>query len=134
MKKIEYFVAEWDEFQRNVRRLTKKKRFFSLPGQVNELKEEQLEQGIFPGTLVKRADEPIQYELYKLRIANPDTNVGKSGGYRVYYIVVTESKVVVLLTIYYKKEDEAVADAYIEGLVAGVLLDFIPVSETEADI
>ena len=131
MKTIEYYVAEWDDFKKNVRRLTKKKRFKSLPSQIKELTEEHLTQGNFPGTLYKKVTEPISYDIYKLRMANPDTNVGKSNGYRIFYVVVTESKVVVLLTIYYKKEDEIVSDTYVDGLIAGVFLDALPYDDAE---
>ena len=130
MKKIEYYVLELPEFEKNVRRLTKKKKFASLPSQVDEL-ELGLEEGDFPGTLYRHSKDPEPHDIYKLRMANPDSNVGKSGGYRIYYIVVTQRKIVVMLTIYYKKEDEAVTDAYIDGLVDGVFLEYIPESESD---
>ena len=68
----------------------------------------------------------MPHEVYKLRLPNPDTKAGKSDGYRIYYIVVTEQRIVVLLTIYYKKEDEAVSDAYVNGLIDGYFLDALP--------
>ena len=125
MKKIEYYVTEQPNFKKGVRRLTKKKRFTSLPEQIEEL-EQTLERGEFPGTLTKHVDEPVSYDVYKLRLPNPDANVGKSNGYRIYYIVVTETKIIVLLAIYYKKEDESVADTYIDGLISGYFLDALP--------
>ena len=99
MKKIEYFVTEHPDFRKDVKHLIKKKRFKSLPEQVIEL-EDALERGKFPGTLIRRIEEPKPYELYKLRLPNLDTKVGKSNGYRIIYIVVTEHRVVVILTIY----------------------------------
>jgi mRNA-degrading endonuclease RelE of RelBE toxin-antitoxin system len=132
MRKIEYYVTERDEFKKDVKRLTRKKRFFSLPDQIIELKEETLSSGNFPGVLIKHSDEPETHDIYKLRLENPDANVGKSNGYRIYYIVVTERKVVVLLNIYYKKEDETVSEAYIEGLIEGYFLDALPYEDEES--
>jgi mRNA-degrading endonuclease RelE of RelBE toxin-antitoxin system len=130
MKKIEYYLIEHVDFQKGVKRLTKKKRFISLPWQVDEL-EKELEKGNFPGTLHRRASDPVPHEIYKMRLENPDANVGKSNGYRIFYLVVTEQKIVALLTIYYKKEDEAVTDSYIDGLVSGFFLDMLPIDEDE---
>jgi mRNA-degrading endonuclease RelE of RelBE toxin-antitoxin system len=130
MKKIEYYVSTLDEFDKNARRLTKKKRFISLPGQIQELKE-SITVGDFPGTLIKHSDEPEPYDVYKLRLPNPDANVGKSNGYRIYYIVVTARRIIVFLTIYYKKEDESVTDAYVDGLINGIFLDTMPEDDDE---
>jgi mRNA-degrading endonuclease RelE of RelBE toxin-antitoxin system len=122
---IFYEVEQSGDFASNVRRLTKKKRFNNLPDQIISL-DEQLVKGIFPGALIKHSNEPEPYDVYKLRLPNPDTNVGKSNGYRIIYIVVTERRIIVLLTIYYKKEDETVTDTYIEGLIDGYFLDAVP--------
>jgi len=127
---IIYEVDQTDDFNKNARRLTKKKGFRSLPGQILDL-EEQLAKGEFPGVLIRSVEGSKPYEVYKLRLPNPDANVGKSGGYRVYYLVVVERKVVMLLTIYYKKEDETVSDAYIDGLIDGVFIDSVPYEDYE---
>ena len=130
-KPIEYYEVERiDDFTKNVRRLAKKKRFVSLPKQALEL-EEQLSKGETPGTLISRREEPVAHDIYKLRLPNPDTNVGKSDGYRVYYFVVTEHRIVVLVTIYYKKEDEAVTDTFVNGLIAGYFLNALPYDEDD---
>ena len=132
-KKIEYYEVEREpEFSKGVRWLAKKKRFVSLPGQLLGL-EADLSKGSFPGDLISRREAPVLHEVYKLRLPNPDTNVGKSNGYRIIYIVVTERKVVVLLTIYYKKEDETVTDTFIDGLIAGYFLDDVPYDDEETN-
>ena len=133
MKKIEYYLMEHHiDFQKGVKRLTKKKRFVSLPWQVEEL-EKGLEKGNFPGTLHRRSNDPVPHEIYKMRLENPDAHVGKSNGYRIFYLVVTEQKIVAMLTIYYKKEDEAATDGYIDGLVSGFFLDTLPFDESDRD-
>ena len=126
MNNIEYFEIEpLDEFANSLSNLVKKKRFHTLPSQIRDLNND-LKKGVFPGDLISVSSEPKAYKVYKLRLPNPDANVGKSNGYRIYYLVVTESRLVVILTIYYKKEIEAVSDIYIKGLIDGYFLDTTP--------
>jgi mRNA-degrading endonuclease RelE of RelBE toxin-antitoxin system len=125
-----YQVEQDDDFYNDVRRLTRKKGFRKLPGQILEL-EEQLTRGEFPGTLIRSTTTPKPYDLYKLRMPNLDTKEGKSNGYRIYYIVVTEQRIIVLLTIYYKKENEIVSDIYIDGLIDGFFIDSIPLDDKD---
>ena len=123
---VELFeIEETADFRKDVKRLVKKKRFFSLPDQIKDLKE-KLEQGKFEGDRMTHRDEPTPYDVYKLRLPNPDANVGKSDGYRIIYMVVTENRIVVLLTMYYKKEDASVPDMYIRGLIDGYFLHTLP--------
>jgi len=130
-KEVEiYTVEEIDEFTKNVKRLIKKKKFFSLPKQIDELISD-LEQGKFDGDKITHRDVPTPYDVYKLRLQNVDTNSGKSNGYRVIYFVVTEEKVVVLLTIYYKKKQADVEDIYVDGLINGYFMSKIPIDESE---
>ena len=57
-------------------------------------------------------------ETVKVRIANTDTRVGKSNGYRMIYYVVKNDCEIYLLTIYYKKEDNKIpSNKEIEALV-----------------
>jgi mRNA-degrading endonuclease RelE of RelBE toxin-antitoxin system len=129
METIEvYEVLPNADFTKNADRLTKKKKFFKLPKQIRDLKE-KFARGEFEGDRITHQETPAAYDVYKLRLPNPDTNVGKSDGYRVIYMVVTEKKIVVLLTMYYKKEDEAVSDTYITGLIDGYFLYTLPEEE-----
>ena len=59
--------------------------------------------------------------LYKVRIANSSTNVGKSNGFRlIYYVAIADE--IYLLTIYSKKDDERIPnDAQIAMIVANTL-------------
>ena len=125
---IDFFeVYPTDEFKKRVDRLTKKKHFLTLPKQVKELFD-AFRKGEFEGERINDAEKPIAYDVYKLRLPNPDANAGKSSGYRVIYMVVTAVRVVVFLTIYYKKEEATVADNYIEGLIDGCVLGMTPES------
>ena len=120
-----YEIRALDEFKNQVERLTKKKRFFSLPSQVNELFE-KFKRGEIEGERIKHLKTPVVCDIYKLRLPNPDANVGKSGGYRVIFLIVTEAKIVVFMAIYYKKEYTDLPDAYINGLIDGCLLSLLP--------
>jgi len=131
MKKIDCYVVDTlGDFDKEVVRFVKKKRYKRLPDQIEEL-EEQLIKGDFPGDLIKREDTPVPHEIYKLRLPNPDTNKGKSNGYRVYYLVVTEQRLILLMFIYYKKEQETVSSTFIDGLVNGFFLDAMPYDDSE---
>jgi len=120
-----YEVQETPDFSKQFNRLTKKKRFFSLPSQVSELFE-KFKRGEIEGERIKHLTTPVVCDVYKLRLPNPDANVGKSGGYRVIFLVVTEVKIIVFMSIYYKKEYSDLPDAYIDGLIDGCLLDLLP--------
>ena len=122
---LAYTVEETEDFDKSVVRFIKKKKFKKLPDQIEELVNE-LEQGNFSGDLLTRHDSPPQYEVYKKRLPNEDTNTGVLDGYRVIYLVATQNKVVGLLAIYYKKETEALPDNYIQGLIDGFLLTILP--------
>ncbi|GHV43704.1 hypothetical protein FACS189490_13920 [Clostridia bacterium] len=123
-----YEIDIYDEFKKNVKRLTIKKHFFSLPAQIEELKS-KLTVGDFDEPPIFHRIEPYSCDVYKVRLPNPDTNQGKSNGYRVIYAVITEIKIVVFLAIYYKKEHESLTDTYISGLIDGYFLDSAEESE-----
>ena len=117
-----YQIDVEEDFKKEIRRFVRKKKFTTLPEQIEELID-KLAQGEFEGDKITHNEFPTPHDIYKLRLPNPDTNVGKSNGYRVIYMVVTEKKIVVLLTMYYKKEDAAISDTYINGLIDGYFLN-----------
>jgi mRNA-degrading endonuclease RelE of RelBE toxin-antitoxin system len=127
---VVYMVEIQNEFDKEVERFVKKKKFKKLPEQIEELVAE-LRAGNFSGEILTKSDNPPLYEIYKKRLPNNDTNAGKSNGYRVIYLVLYESHVVALLTIYYKKEYETISDVYIKGLIDGFFLDLIPCEDNE---
>lgn len=47
-------------------------------------------------------------KVVKVRVANTDTKMGKSNGYRMIYYAIREDLTIYLLSIYYKKDDNRV--------------------------
>lgn len=47
-------------------------------------------------------------KIIKVRIANTDTKMGKSNGYRMIYYAIKEDMSVYLLSIYYKKDNKRI--------------------------
>ena len=126
---IDFFeVRASDDFTKSLDRLTRKKRFFSLPDQISELVT-AFREGRFEGERITQTNTPMIADVYKMRLPNPDANIGKSGGYRVIYIVVTEVRIVVFLALYFKKEEADLPDPYIKGLIDGCLLDLLEDNE-----
>jgi mRNA-degrading endonuclease RelE of RelBE toxin-antitoxin system len=113
------------DFPKQFRRLARKKGFHSLPDQIGDLTSD-LEKGKLDGDRIAHNDTPTPHDVYKLRLPNPDADAGKSNGYRVIYLVVTENRIIVLLTIYYKKEQADADDTYINGLIDGYFLGLLP--------
>ena len=128
MQIVAYEIRESADFSARFERLTKKKRFFTLPDQIEEATTAFMK-GEFEGDLIRHSDFPVPHDVYKLRLPNPDANTGKSGGYRVLYMVATKKRLVFFMTIYYKKEEADLPDRYIEGLIDGCLLEMLPDNE-----
>ena len=123
-----YEIESTDDFDSEVERFFRKKKFRKLPAQIRKLTDD-FKVGNFSGDLLTRHSTPPPYEVYKKRLPNEDTQTSTSGGYRVIYLVATGNHVVGLLAIYYKKETEALSDNYIQGLIDGFLLALLPDDE-----
>jgi len=115
-----YVVMTFEKFDKSVKKFVSKKKFSKLPKQVNELIQE-LKSNTFTGDVLTINNDPA-YKVYKKRLPNEDTNVGKSNGYRVIYIVLQDYNIIGLLEVYYKKEQITLSNNYIEGLIDGFLL------------
>ncbi|MDR3314813.1 MAG: type II toxin-antitoxin system RelE/ParE family toxin [Oscillospiraceae bacterium] len=114
---IEVYEIRYTEgYNKDIKRFVKKKRFMSLPAQMQEL-EAEMEKGNLSGDILTRSDSPVPYDVYKKRLPNPDTNVGQSNGYRLIYFARHDNKIIVFITIYYKKEQETISDSYIQGWI-----------------
>jgi mRNA-degrading endonuclease RelE of RelBE toxin-antitoxin system len=130
-KEVEaYQVEQGKDFVKEAKRLIGKKKFFSLPKQIDALIRD-LEEGKLDGDRIAHREMPMPHDVYKLRLPNPDANAGKSNGYRVIYLVVTENKIIIILTIYYKKEQPEADDTYINGLIDGYFMSGLQTDETE---
>lgn len=80
----------------------------------------ELEQGNLIGDELQgiQAKTSTSNKSYKVRVANSDTKVGKSNGYRLIYYAITDDLEIYLLTIYYKKDDN---DIPTENEIVGII-------------
>jgi mRNA-degrading endonuclease RelE of RelBE toxin-antitoxin system len=114
-------------FQKQYKLYFKKRKYYSLEKQVQSLIND-FKDGVFDNSadMLVRSEEPVEYEIYKMRMANPDAGEGKSGGYRIIYMVKTLNKVIALLTIYSKSDQDSISDREIELLVDGYFMSQLP--------
>ncbi len=99
-------------FRRVFKRLRKKYRHAN-----DDLQElvKQLEQGETPGDQIQGVGSTI----YKVRVANTDSQRGKSGGYRVIYYLRTMN-LIYLVDIYVKSEREDISSDELRRLIQEV--------------
>jgi mRNA-degrading endonuclease RelE of RelBE toxin-antitoxin system len=131
MEQVEVFQLEpTPTFNKRASFLIKKRKYNHLPKQIVELSD-NLRKGVYDNSevLLTHSDIPTPYDVYKMRLANPDANEGKSGGYRIIYMVKTAHKIIVLLTIYSKSDKENITDKEIEALVTGYFMSQLPEEE-----
>lgn len=98
------------EFQSNLKKLVKKYR--SIRSDLDSFIRE-LQQGNFSGDRISGLRNRV---IYKVRIKNSDITKGKSGGYRIIYLLETQTNIV-LLTIYGKSEREDIAINEIKNII-----------------
>lgn len=80
---------------------------------IDELKEGNLIGDVIKDLKMKDDDNNV----IKVRVANSDTNSGKSNGYRLIYYAEKSDGTIYLLTIYYKKEKEDISNKEIQELI-----------------
>ncbi len=113
---MQFEVIPTQRFEDDVKYYLKKKKFKHILEDVEEVVEE-LEKGNLIGDSIPGLTFDDN-ETVKVRIANTDTHVGKSNGYRMIYYVVKNDCEIYLLTIYYKKDDNKIpSNKEIEELV-----------------
>lgn len=105
-------------FERKVKKLGKR---FPDVDDVLETLIIQLENDERPGDKIPN----IGYDVYKVRLANPSAQKGKSGGFRVIYYVRLADRVV-LLTIYTKSDQPDISP---QDIIT--LLDDLPNGESD---
>ena len=107
-------------FKADIKFYLKKKKFSKINDDIDTVTDE-LEQGNLVGDRLEGLDVSENIAVYKVRVANSSTNVGKSHGFRLIYYVVIEGKIY-LVSIYSKKDDNRVpSDKQIELLIKAVL-------------
>ena len=113
---MKFEVIPTRRFEDDVEYYLKKKKFKHILEDVEEIIEE-LENGNLIGDSIPGLTFDDK-ETVKVRIANTDTKVGKSNGYRMIYYAVKSDCEIYLLTIYYKKDDNRIpSNKEIENLV-----------------
>ena len=113
---MQFEIIQTKRFEDDLRYYLKKKKFKHILEDVDDIVKE-LEKGNLLGDAILGLVFDDN-ETVKVRIANTDTRVGKSNGYRMIYYVVKNDCEIYLLTIYYKKEDNKIpSNKEIEALV-----------------
>jgi len=92
------------QFDKDIKYYKTKKKYKHVEDDVNSIVLE-IEKGNFIGDEIPNLSLSNGKHTYKVRVANSDTNSGKSNGYRVIYYAIDERNVVYLLSIYYKKDE-----------------------------
>lgn len=103
---MQFEVIQTERFEEDIKYYLKKKKFTHILDDVDEVVEE-----LEKGNLIGDAIPGLTFDdnsTVKVRIANTDTKVGKSNGYRVIYYAVKSDGEIYLLTIYYKKDDNRI--------------------------
>ena len=113
---MQFEIIPTKQFEDDLRYYLKKKKFKHILEDVDDIVKE-LEKGNLLGDAIPGLVFDDN-ETVKVRIANTDTRVGKSNGYRMIYYVVKNDYEIYLLTICYKKEDNKIpSNKEIEALV-----------------
>lgn len=111
MNNIPISVRFADEFERRLYRLSKKYR--SIRQDVEPILE-QLQQKILLGDRLSGFGANLY--VYKVRAKNSNIQKGKSGGYRIIYLLESETSIL-LLTIYSKSEQEDITTEQIQTIL-----------------
>jgi mRNA-degrading endonuclease RelE of RelBE toxin-antitoxin system len=111
-----YEVIPTPQFQNDIKFYKRKKKYHKITDDIKGIIE-SLEKGEFVGVKIEDLRLPEDESVYKVRAANADLRVGKSGGYRLVYYVIKDDKEVFLLTIFSKKDKVDVTDAEIRELI-----------------
>lgn len=101
-----------DEFEKELYRLSKKYRHIK-----KDIKPiiDELEQGNLSGNRLSGFASDIY--IYKVRAKNSNVKKGKSGGYRLIYLVESEKSSILLLTIYSKSEQADISNKQLKSII-----------------
>lgn len=104
-----YEIIPTKNFENDIKFYIKKCKYRNIDDDIDKVVQE-LESGNFLGEALDDIRLPDGEDTYKVRIANSNTKVGKSNGYRLIYYANKNEKIIFLLTIYYKKDDNRIPD------------------------
>lgn len=99
---MEYEVIPTQKFEDDLAYYYKKKKYRSIYDDVSEVVA-TLKSGNLVGDAIPNLR--CRNSTIKVRVANSDTNSGKSNGYRLIYYAIINDREIYLLTIYSKKDD-----------------------------
>ena len=112
---IIYKIVATKKFEKDIKILRRK--FKSIEDDIEEIVF-QLKRGEFIGDIIKGLKiNDTRDNVVKVRVANSDTHVGKSNGYRIIYLNKKSKGVIHLLTIYYKKEKSNISNKELQELI-----------------
>ncbi len=104
-------IISLESFVKDVKKLYKKNR--KLPQDLKTLNKTLLEN--------PKVGIELSSKLYKMRLENSSSNVGKSGGFRVIYYYLDEEENLYLLKIYSKTEIENIKEEILIKLLKSQL-------------
>ncbi|PCJ21222.1 MAG: hypothetical protein COB02_01155 [Candidatus Cloacimonadota bacterium] len=93
---MSYDLVALPTFSSKLKKLAKK--YKKIKTDLQELQKEL--------SLNPKAGIALQYNCYKIRVANSSTPTGKSGGFRVVYYFVDNNNKIFLMTIYSKTQKD----------------------------
>lgn len=100
-------IISLESFVKDVKKLYKKNK--KLPQDLKTLNETLLEN--------PKVGIELSSKLYKMRLENSSSNIGKSGGFRVIYYYLDEEENIYLLKIYSKTEIENIKEEVLIGIL-----------------
>ncbi len=104
-------IISLESFKKDVKKLYKKNK--KLPQDLKTLNEALLEN--------PKVGIELSSKLYKMRLENSSSNIGKSGGFRVVYYYLDEEENLYLLKIYSKNEIENIKEEILIKLLKSQL-------------
>ncbi len=104
-----YTIIPTEKFKSDIEYYEKKKKFRHIDSDIGTVIKE-LVKGDLIGDPIDGIGEfnDSDNKVVKVRVANTDTKMGKSNGYRMIYYAIKEDYSIYLLSIYYKKDDKRI--------------------------
>ena len=108
------------QFKDDIKFYKRRKKYLKIEEDVQPVIAE-LNDGNLIGDKLEALGIPMNTSVYKVRLPNSSTNMGKSGGFRLLYYVALADRIYVL-KIYSKKDDNRIpTDALIVELIKTLL-------------
>lgn len=98
---MNYTVIPTKKFESEFKRHNKKHK--GLEREVSTITDE-LKKGHFRGDIIPGLKLPNNDKVFKVRFGSKQSKLGKSGGFRLLYYVITQDKNIYLITMYSKSD------------------------------